>query len=295
MFLSRKYDGIYVMKGLVLMSICFYRGSFMPLEECRIPVTDLAILRGIGVFDSIRTYGKNIFALNEHIDRLSESAKRCGIEAEAIIRELPDIIKRGVCRDSLPDKDLVIKPYITGGRFNDHGHFPEPDFFVIFEEAHVMTQEELNRGVALRPVYSQRPFPETKSTNYLTGYVPMIGTKPNEFEALYIVNGEITEATASSFFLCKDGKIVTAPVGKVLRGITREILITLLKENNFTVEEGCPLESELSQAEEAFISGSIKEVLPVISVGDQTIGNGHPGPVSKHVHKLFLSNLKRWM
>ena len=86
MFLSRKYDGIYVMKGLVLMSICFYRGSFMPLEECRIPVTDLAILRGIGVFDSIRTYGKNIFALNEHIDRLTESAKRCGREAQALIR-----------------------------------------------------------------------------------------------------------------------------------------------------------------------------------------------------------------
>ena len=166
---------------------------------------------------------------------------------------------------------------------------------MIFEEAHVLTREELNRGVALRPVYSQRPFPEAKSTNYLTGYVPMKEAKPNEFEALYIVNGEITESTASSFFLCKDGKIITAPVGKVLRGITREILVTLLKENNFKVEERCPLESELAQADEAFISGSIKEVLPVVRVGDQTIGNGHPGPVSKHIHKIYLSNLKRWM
>ena len=295
MFLSWKYAGIHVMKGLVFMSICFYRGSFMPLEECSIPVTDLAILRGIGVFDSIRTYGKKIFALGEHIDRLSESAKRCGIEAEAIINELPDIIRKGVDHDSLPNKDLVIKPYITGGRINDHGHFPDPDFFVIFEEAHVLTQEELNKGVALRPVYTQRPFPEAKSTNYLTGYVPMMGAKSKEFEALYIVNGEITESTASSFFLCKEGRIITAPVGKVLRGITREILITLLKENNFAVEERCPLESELSQAGEAFISGSIKEILPVIRVGDQTIGNGYPGPVSKHVHKLFLSNLQRWM
>ncbi|MBP8632324.1 MAG: aminotransferase class IV family protein [Synergistaceae bacterium] len=277
------------------MSICYYRGSFVPLEECRIPVTDLAILRGIGVFDSIRTYGKDIFALREHIERLSESAKKCGIEAEEIIKQLPDIIKRGVRHESLPDKDLVIKPYITGGRINDHGRFPEPDFFVIFEEAHVLTREELNRGVALRPVYSQRPFPEAKSTNYLTGYVPMKEAKPNEFEALYIVNGEITESTASSFFLCKDGKIITAPVGKVLRGITREILVTLLKENNFKVEERCPLESELAQADEAFISGSIKEVLPVVRVGDQTIGNGHPGPVSKHIHKIYLSNLKRWM
>ncbi|MEA4872061.1 MAG: hypothetical protein VB076_04530, partial [Synergistaceae bacterium] len=59
--------------------------------------------------------------------------------------------------------------------------------------------------------------------------------------------------------------------------------------------ERCPLESELSQAGEAFISGSIKEILPVIRVGNQTIGNGYPGPVSKHVHKLFLSNHERWM
>ena len=63
------------------------------------------------------------------------------------------------------------------------GAFPNL-IFVIFEEAHVLTREELNRGVALRPVYSQRPFPEAKSTNYLTGYVPMKEAKPNEFEAL---------------------------------------------------------------------------------------------------------------
>ena len=295
MFLSWKYYGQHVMKGLVLVSICFYRGSFMPLEECRIPATDLAILRGIGVFDSIRTYGKKIFALNEHLERLSESARKCGIEADNIIKELPSIIKKGVDHESAPNKDMVIKPYITGGKLNDHGHFPEPDFFVIFEEAHILTSDELNRGVALKPVYTPRPFPEAKSTNYLTGYVPMIGAKPNEFEALYIVNGEITEATASSFFMCKEGRIITAPVGKVLRGITREILLTLLKENNFTIEERSPLESELSQADEAFISGSVKEILPVIRVGDQTIGNGHPGPVSKHIHKLFLSNLERWM
>lgn len=267
----------------------------MPLEECCIPVADLAILRGIGVFDSIRSYGKNIFALNEHLERLSISAKKCGIEADSIMKELPAIIKKGVNHESAPDKDMVIKPYITGGKINDHGRFPEPDFFVIFEEAHTMTQNEINMGVALKPVYTQRPFPEAKSTNYLTGYVPMIGAKPNEFEALYIVNGEITESTASSFFMCKDGKIITAPVGKVLRGITREILITLLRENNFVVEERCPLESELASADEAFISGSVKEVLPIIKIGNQIIGNGHPGPVSKHVHKLFLSNLKRWM
>ncbi len=267
----------------------------MPLNECRIPVTDLAILRGIGVFESIRTYGKNIFALKEHLERLSESAKRCGIDAEEILKALPEIIKKGIKLDIAEGKDMVVKPYITGGKINNHGRFPEPDFFVIFEEAHILTQEETGQGVALRPVYSQRPFPEAKSTNYLTGYVPMIDAKPNEFEALYIVDGEITEATASNFFLCKDGKIITAPIGKVLRGITREILLTLLRENNFTVEERCPLEIELSQADEAFISGSVKEVLPVVRIGDQTIGNGHPGPVSKHVHKLFLSNLKRWL
>ena len=100
---------------------------------------------------------------------------------------------------------------------------------------------------------------------------------------------------SSNFYICIDGKIVTAPVGKVLKGVTRDIILTLAKEANFKIEERCPLESELARADEAFITGSVKEVLPVVRVGEQKIGNGKPGPVAQHLQKLFISNMERWL
>ena len=267
----------------------------MPTEECSLPVTDLLIQRGIGVFDSIRTYGKKIFAMPQHLERLAASAKQCGIEAGGIMEELPGIIHQGVKHGSAPHGDIVIKPYITGGKINNRGHFPEPDFFVLFEEVHMLTADEIKKGVSLKPVRMERPYPETKSTNYLFGYIPMSNARDSDFETLYIVDNEITESATSSFFLCKDGKVITAPVGRVLRGITREILLALLRENGFKIEERCPLESELAEADETFISGSVKEVLPVVRVGEQVIGNGTPGPATAHIHHLFLTNMERWL
>ena len=92
---------------------------------------------------------------------------------------------------------------------------------------HKPTDEEKKNGIALEPNRVARPFPLIKSTNYLFGLIPLSKTQRVNFETLYITpEGEITEAMSSNFFLCKDGKIITAPVGKVLKGVTRDIIIT---------------------------------------------------------------------
>ena len=278
------------------MSLAYYNNKFKPLSETFIPVTDLIVQRGIGVFDSIRTYGRSPFALTDHINRLAGSAKMSGIAADDIIAKLPAIIHEGLKRPELPDEDMMVKAYITGGEINDRGHYPKPDFFVIFDDVHKITKEELTHGVALRKNMLERPFPEVKSTNYLMAYIPMMFAKSaDDFESLYIVNGEITESAASNFFLVLDGKLVTAPVGRVLDGITRKVLLTLAKENDIPVEIRCPLESELAMADEAFITGSVKEVLPVIRIGDQVIGTGKPGPIAHRLLELYNANIGRWL
>lgn len=279
-----------------VMSLAYYNNKFKPLSETFIPVTDLIVQRGIGVFDSIRTYGRSPFALTDHINRLAGSAKMSGIAADDIIAKLPAIIHEGLKRPELPDEDMMVKAYITGGEINDRGHYPKPDFFVIFDDVHKITKEELTHGVALRKNMLERPFPEVKSTNYLMAYIPMMFAKSaDDFESLYIVNGEITESAASNFFLVLDGKLVTAPVGRVLDGITRKVLLTLAKENDIPVEIRCPLESELTMADEAFITGSVKEVLPVIRIGDQVIGTGKPGPIAHRLLELYNANIGRWL
>ena len=277
------------------MSICYFNGKFAPVSECAIPVTDMSIQRGVGAFESIRVYEGRPFAMMPHLERLAGSAAGAGIEASDIISKLPELIKEGLKREDTP-KDGLAKPYITGGEVNNKGHFPQPRFFIIFDEVHKPTIEEQRDGIALEPNRQNRPFPLIKSTNYLFGLIPLSKSTSGNFESLYITpEGEITEAMSSNFYICIDGKIVTAPVGKVLKGVTRDIILTLAKEANFKIEERCPLESELARADEAFITGSVKEVLPVVRVGEQKIGNGKPGPVAQHLQKLFISNMERWL
>lgn len=277
-----------------MMSICFYQGEYMPLDECRLPVTDLIIQRGVGVFESIRTYGGKTFAMHQHIERLSESAKLCGIKAENIIEALPEIIRNRTSSADAPRDEMLIKPFITGGKINQCGVFPEPDFFVIFDELHTTDPGAVQNGIELRPNFIERPLPKIKTTGYVTGLIPLRGNE-NVFETLYCPNGEITESMASNFFLCVNGALVTAPLSRVLSGVTRDIILTLAAENGFKIEERCPLVSELATAEEAFITGSLKEVLPVVKVGSQTIGDGKPGAATRHLHKLFLENIDRWI
>ena len=277
------------------MSICYFNGKFAPVSECAIPVTDMSIQRGVGAFESIRVYEGRPFAMMPHLERLAGSAAGAGIEAADIISKLPELIKEGLKREDTP-KDGLAKPYITGGDVNNKGHFPQPRFFIIFDEVHKPTIEEQRDGIALEPNRQNRPFPLIKSTNYLFGLIPLSKSTSGNFESLYITpEGEITEAMSSNFYICIDGKIVTAPVGKVVKGVTRDIILTLAKEANFKIEERCPLESELARADEAFITGSVKEVLPVVRVGEQKIGNGKPGPVAQHLQKLFISNMERWL
>lgn len=277
------------------MAICYFNGKFAPVSECAIPVTDMSIQRGVGAFESIRVYEGRPFAMMPHLERLAGSASGAGIEASEIIARLPELIKEGLKRDDTP-KDGLAKPYLTGGDVNNKGHFPNPRFFIIFDDVHRPTAEELRDGIALEPNRQNRPYPLIKSTNYLFGLIPLSKSTSGNFESLYITpEGEITEAMSSNFYICIDGKIVTAPVGKVLKGVTRDIILTLAKEANFKIEERCPLESELARADEAFITGSVKEVLPVVKVGDLKIGNGKPGPVALHLQKLFIENRDRWL
>lgn len=277
------------------MSVCYFEGNFRPTSECRLPVTDLGIQRGVGVFDSIRIYNHKVFAMDEHLDRLAKSAEAAGIEYGEIIAKLPGIIREGAARPDCPmNGECLAKPYITGGDVNKTGHFTDPRFFVIFEDGGPLTQEEYKSGVGLHPTSEGRPYPLIKTTNYLVGLMQCAGMG-DVLECLYCPGGEITETLRSSFFLCLGGKIITAPTGRVLGGVTRNIIVQLAEENGFDVEERCPLLSEIASADEAFVTSSWKEVMPVVRIGDTRIGTGKPGPVSMHLHKLFRSSMDRWL
>jgi branched-chain amino acid aminotransferase len=258
-------------------------------------VTDLVIQRGVGVFDSIRIYNRRALALDHHLDRLRGSAICAGIRLDGIIDKIRDAVRTGVQRNDCPDGgDCLAKTYITGGDVNEHGRFPNPRYFVIFESGPAIIEDEYTSGVWLHPTSEGRPFPKIKSVNYLVGLMEA-AERHDVMECLYCPGGKITETLRSSFFISKDGRLVTAPVGAVLGGITRNIVLELAGEAGLEVDERCPDISELDYADEAFLTSSWKEIMPVVKVGDISIGDGHPGPIAKKLLKMFRSSLDRWL
>ena len=273
------------------MLLCFMNGGFLKPEDAKLPLSDLIIQRGVGVFEAFASFNLKPLMLTPHMKRFIKSAKESGIENIPDVEYMKNIVREGIARIG---HDVRIRTFLTGGDYFDSekGCFPEPRFFVIFDKAGLITPEERENGVMLEPVSFGRDNPEVKSVDYRATYKMPSGA----YEILYCPNGEITEAGHSNFFLVlNDSTIVTAPSPLVLRGTTRSAVIELANENGFKVEERCPLWSELSVASEAFVTGSIKMIVPVVKIGGITIGDGKPGKITKRLYELYTKYLERWL
>ncbi len=274
------------------MTICYAHGRFTELEEASLPLSDLAFQRGIGVFETIRIFDGRPIGMTPHLQRLADSARSCRIALPLPLEEMKKIIREGGARYF---ENGRARPFITGGDILDREKgFTSPRFFVFFEPLEAPSEKTYMEGVALHPVDASRPMPSIKSINYLGSYLPL-GDDPQALEILYCPDGNITESSHSNAFMVADGKIITAPLDRVLGGTMRNMVIEIAREEGFTLLERCPRMEELSTCAEFFITGSIKEILPVVRVGKTRIGTGKPGPVSAHLRRIYLQNIERWM
>ncbi len=274
------------------MVVCYADGIFTELEKASLPLSDLAFQRGIGVFETIRTYDGRLMALTPHLERLASSARQCRIALPVPMEEMKNIIREGM---RLFGGEGRARPFITGGDFLDRDKgFTQPRFYVFFEPLEAPPVRYYREGVVLHPVNASRPMSSIKSINYLGSYMPL-SEDPEAIEVLYCADGEVTESSHSNAFMVVDGKVVTAPLDRVLPGTMRGMTLEVALEAGFPTEERCPKVDELARCSEFFITGSVKEILPVVRVGKTTIGGGRPGPVSAHLRRLYLQNLDRWM
>ncbi len=266
----------------------------MPFDQAVLPATDHIILRGIGVFDLVRTYDRRPMMMTYHLERLQQSALALGIQVSMGLEDMKSIVRDGIARMNGTGEVLVCF-YITGGdRFVDGCHFPEPRYFVTFEDL-VLPEDKLYvQGVRLFPLDRERIMPSAKSIDY-SAALAKNNADPGALEVLYCPGGLITEAGHSSFFMVKNDTVITAPDDQVLPGTTRSLIIQLLEEERISLERR-PLQlSEVEEAQEAFITGSIKEIMPVVQIGNVPVGAGVPGPLSVRVRTLYKENIHQWL
>ncbi len=204
--------------------------------------------------------------------------------------DIKDLIREGISRMK---EDCLVRPYITGGDIFHEGAFRRPRLF-IFSRGEKTRARGVRQGGTPAARGRGRHIPGVKSIDYMFSYSGY-GKRHDAYEILYCPDGEITEAAHSTFFLYKGGTLITAPLSRVLKGTTRDIILQLAREKRMKVEERCPLVSEIPEADEAFITGSVKEVVPVVQIGDQVVGTGKPGPVTRMLHHTFLEEIIRWL
>ncbi len=267
-------------------------GRWVHPHEATLSINDIAVLRGYSVFESLRTYDRRPFHLEEHLKRLYHSAVLIGLEIPWSSRFIADTILETIARNTY--KHASIRLLVTGGE-SDDGITPsgKPVLVVMITPLGERDMERFARGIKLIITRLQREAPEAKTTNYMAA-VQALKEAANRgaADALFVnEQGHVQEATRSNFFIFRGDKLVT-PRDGVLHGITRNVVLQLAQDR-FAVEERPILLEEIPLADEAFITSSSKEITPVVKIDYLVIGNGKPGPRTTELEQRFIEMIEQ--
>ncbi|MDQ6661491.1 MAG: aminotransferase class IV, partial [Chloroflexota bacterium] len=232
------------------------------------------------------------FHLDGHMERLYRSAQLIELDIPWTREQLTMIIQEAIARN--PYNHASIRILVTGGE-SDDGILPtgKPTLAVLISPLPERDMERFSRGYKLITTRLQRTSPEAKTTNYLDAIRALKEAARQHADDALFVNGEghVLEATRSNFFIFRGDTLVTPQQG-VLMGITHNVVLELAR-GRFPIEQRPILLEELSQADEAFITGSSKEIVPVVQVDDIAIGNGKPGPRTYELEQRFIEMVER--
>ena len=264
-----------------MIQFAHLNGNLVALNEAQLKVGDLAILRGYGIFDYFPFQGGQPLFLEDYINRFIQSAQTLHldlpIDKDRLIKNVFELIAAN------EKSDGSIRLVATGGYAHD-GYSPtEPNLIILQYAPPTYPEIFYSEGVHLLSYQYQRELPRAKTINYLKGIsvIPAL-KKANAIEALYHDGQFLRETVRANFFLVTpDNKLVT-PKEKILLGITRKTVLGLAK-SIIEVEEREVAIEEIQTAKEAFLTSSTRNVMPVVMVDNQKIGNGIPGPVTQQL------------
>lgn len=274
------------------MATYYVDGRFVKDFEAALPLSDMAILRGYAVFDFLRTYNGRPFHLEEHLLRLQNSAALLQINFPWEMQKITKIVEELLEINAFSETNLRF--IVTGGDSSD-SITPEnkPRLIVMASPLKSYPADWYRDGVKVITTQVTRFRPDSKSTNYIKAILALKNASADgAVDSIYVnENNEMLEGTTTNIFVVKEDKIVTPDVG-VLPGITREVVIKLASRE-FQVEKAPLSRDELAQFNEAFLTSSNKEVLPIIQIDNQKI-SPEPGRVTRKVMAMFREYTASW-
>jgi len=271
-------------------------GAVVPIEQACVPVLDRGFLYADSVYDTVRTYGQRPFLLGDHLDRLRRSAEQLWIPVPWSDRELVEIVD--LLLEDWPAGEASLRLMVTRGEGGSGLAFPEPTrprLVVLCRPATGVPVELKEQGVALaRPDGADRRDgrvpADVKSGSYLTNVLTLRQARAQGgFEGLLrAADGTWAEGTTSNLFAVRDGGLHTPGMqGSILPGVTRALVLALAAAAGLAVREEPLDDAALDSADELFLTASIKEVVPVVRLDGQPVGEGTVGPVTRRLQSLF--------
>jgi branched-chain amino acid aminotransferase len=280
------------MSGRVVM----IDGAVVKPEEARVSVFDRGFLYGDAVFEVLRTYGGVPFALEEHLARLRRSAERVFIELPVDDATLRGEVERAVAASG--NDESYVRVVVTRGSGPlslDPDTASRPLRVVLVDRVVPPPREAYESGVGAVLVHTKRAVDDTaaagaKVTNYLANLLAVREAKSRGAHEALVVDGRghVVEGATSNVFVARAGRVATPPeTAGILPGITRARVVAAARELGIPLEEREVAAAEVFDADEVFITSSIRELLSVVRVDGRTIGAGVPGPIARRLHEQF--------
>lgn len=281
------------------MSIVYLNGEYLPMEQAKISPMDRGFLFGDGIYEVIPSYQGKLVGFGPHIDRMNNGLNSLGIQfiySHDQWREIATTLseKNGA-------GNLGIYFHVSRGADTKRNHaYPEDLTPTVFAFAFEIPPEPVaDRNLVKRYKVSTMQDLRWRQCNikttallgnvmhYQQGY-----SQGNDETILYNERGEMTEGSAVNAYIVKEGKVITPSLDKqILPGITRLILLDVLRQqSSIPVEERVVTMDELRNADEVWLSSSSKEVVPVIEVDGQPVGDGKVGDIWQKAQALFSAH-----
>lgn len=270
-----------------MTDVFYVDGALTVGETAHLPVTDLMIMRGYGVFDFTRTYHRQPFHLREHVERLFASAHAIELDMPFAVEEIITKVHEALALSTHPD--CFIRILVTGGDGLDSiTPSGQSRLTIVVTKAQDYALSDYQNGLKVITTTQSRYLAGVKTLGYISAVRAMKEAKQADaVEAIYVDSaGYVYEGTTTNIFIVSDGKIITPPLKNVLDGITRRIVFELAQPFFEVIEAPFKID-QLYGADEVFITSSTKEVMPITRVDDLLVGDGKVGAVSQKLITLF--------
>ena len=282
-------------------SICFLNGRFVDTLKAAIPATDRGYLFGEALFETWKSYRGKPFALREHLARMAKAAKLLGIPFDPKERweqRSLDLARR----NGMSDVGGAVRLTVSAGP-GKVSLIPEtygrPTTLMLFRPLEPGLEEARSQGVGVHlmdfGVGVNAQLRNMKTVNYVPAVMGKVAARERGcFESLYrLADSTVLEGTTSNYFLVRRAKLYTTPVADgILPGVTRALTLGL-SDGLLPVVERRILERELLAADEAFLTSSSIEVVPIVRVGKKRIGDGRPGEITRELQRRYRRMVAR--